>query len=434
MPSNLSKYGLSCIMLMLAVGGVCAQPAAPLAAAQPASVPRGFAPTLRQIFDAAWLRQPEAQSLAARREAAMARRQAADSWTSEPVAMDLAAKGDRLNKNEGNREFAAGLVIPLWLPGEKARSGALADAETRAGESRVLAAQLRIAAGVRLSYWQWQAARIEHALARERQASARQLAADVARRVQAGFLARADQHQADGAAAGADAAVAEAASALASALQQLRALFGGSAVDIGALSDDVALLAEAVPALPADFAALDATHPAVVALLDRAEVARRATELARAQSRANPELLVATTRDRGFSSEPYRQTMTLGIRLPFGSDSRNRARVAAALAESLEAEGQLGLERDRLTAELDAARVRLESARAQLAAADERARLARESRGFFDKSFRLGESDLPTRLRIELEAAEAGRQAVRARINLASTVSALRQALGLLPE
>ena len=63
-----------------------------------------------------------------------------------------------------------------------------------------------------------------------------------------------------------------------------------------------------------------------------------------------------------------------------------------------------------------------------------RQQLARESRGFFDKSFRLGESDLPTRLRIELEAVEAERQNARARIELAAAISALRQALGLLPE
>ena len=62
------------------------------------------------------------------------------------------------------------------------------------------------------------------------------------------------------------------------------------------------------------------------------------------------------------------------------------------------------------------------------------AQLARESRGFFDKSFRLGESDLPTRLRIEAEAADAERQAVRARIELAAAISAWRQALGLLPQ
>ena len=45
-----------------------------------------------------------------------------------------------------------------------------------------------------------------------------------------------------------------------------------------------------------------------------------------------------------------------------------------------------------------------------------------------------GESDLPTRLRIEAEAADAERQAVRARIELAAAISAWRQALGLLPQ
>ena len=78
--------------------------------------------------------------------------------------------------------------------------------------------------------------------------------------------------------------------------------------------------------------------------------------------------------------------------------------------------------------------MRVESSRTQLAAAEKRAQLARESRGFFDKSFRLGESDLPTRLRIELEAVEAERQSTRTRIDLAAAISALRQALGLLPE
>ena len=75
-----------------------------------------------------------------------------------------------------------------------------------------------------------------------------------------------------------------------------------------------------------------------------------------------------------------------------------------------------------------------ESARAQMTAAEKRARLAQESRGFFEKSFRLGETDLPTRLRIELEATDAKRQAALARLDQAAAISSLRQALGLLPE
>ena len=115
-------------------------------------------------------------------------------------------------------------------------------------------------------------------------------------------------------------------------------------------------------------------------------------------------------------------------------EDRRRTNEHLARAEALETEGQLRLERERLVADLEAARVRVESGRAQLAAAEKRAQLARESRGFFDKSFRLGESDLPTRLRIELEAVEAERQNARTRIELAAAISALRQAMGLLPE
>jgi cobalt-zinc-cadmium efflux system outer membrane protein len=97
-------------------------------------------------------------------------------------------------------------------------------------------------------------------------------------------------------------------------------------------------------------------------------------------------------------------------------------------------QAQMALERARLAGEREAARARADAARTQLAATERRAQLARESRGFFDKSFRLGESDLPTRLRIEAEAADAERQAVRARIELAAAISAWRQALGLLPQ
>ena len=417
-------------LLVLATNSAWAQPAAPSAAvglAAPAS-------SLKQAFEAAWLRQPEAQSQAARLEAALGHRQAAASWTPEPASLELSIKTDRLHRNLGSREEAVGLTFPLWLAGERARAGALADAELQATASRVRAAQLRTAASVRESFWQWQRARGEQGLALERLNNAQQIAADVAKRVKAGDLARSDQHQADGAVATAELGLAEAGSSLASAAQQLRALTGTPPGPSAVAAPDVGALTEPVPALAADLAALDSRHPALAELLDRAAVARRAAELARVQTRANSELSLATARDRGLSGEPYQQNITLGIRIPFGSDSRNRAKQATAQADVIEAQAQLGLERERLLSELDAARIRLESARTQVIAADRRAQLAQESRGFFRKSYQLGETDLPLRLRIELEAGEAQRQAARARIDLAAAVSALRQTLGLLPE
>ncbi len=385
---------------------------------------------LRMAFEAAWARQPEAAALSARREAAQAQQQSAKSWTPEPVTMELSAKTDAPSRNLGTREYVGGVAIPLWLPGERNRSQALAEAEGRAVESRTNAAQLRVAAAVREAWWHGQRARADAASARAQLDNARRIAADVGKRVKAGDLARADQHQADGAVATAEAAVAQAEAALVVAQQALRTLVAmpGLALD----TDPTALGTEADPAA-AVMTDLD-THSDLLALKDRASVAEGTAALAATQSSAHPELMIGTTRDRGASGDAWQQTVTVGVRIPFGAGPRHDARTAAARAEVIELQAQLSLERARLAGDREAARARTEGARAALVAAERRAQLARESRGFFDKSFRLGETDLPTRLRIEAEAAESERQAARARIDLAAAISSWRQALGLLPQ
>jgi cobalt-zinc-cadmium efflux system outer membrane protein len=408
---------------------VQAQPAstavAPAAPAAPQTAAASL--SLRQVFDAAWARQPEAMALQARRDAARAQQSAAAAWTPEPAALEISNKTDRLNRNQGARELEVGIAMQLWLPGERGRSAALAEAVGAAIESRATAAQLRIAATVREAWWQWQRARIEADSARDQLDSTRRIAADVARRTKAGDMARADQHQADGAVASAEANMAQTEAALAAARQHLRAL-AGSAPEPGEVAG---ALAEPDPGAAA--ADLEA-HAALLELKDRAAVAERTAALASTQSRANPELMLATTRDRGAFGEAAQQTITLGVRIPFGGGPRHDARTANARAEATEVQAQLALERERVIAEREAAKVRVDASRSQLAASERRAQLARESRGFFDKSFRLGETDLPTRLRIEAEAAEAERQAARTRIELAAAISAWRQALGLLPQ
>ncbi len=406
--------------------------------AQTAGAPKDLGqPTLRQAFEAAWSRQPEAQALAARRDAARAQAQAAQSWTPEPAALELATKTDRLSRNLGTREYGVGVAVPLWLPGERLRSQALAGAEGRALESRTRAAQLRVAAAVRDAWWSWQRSRAEQDAARGQLASVNRIAADVGRRLQAGDLARADQHQADGAVAAAEATTAQAEAALVAAEQQLLALTAVPLLNTSgeAVGADAEPEPEPEPEPPSAETAAGATetHAELLALNDRAAVAEGAAALVATQLRANPELTISATRDRSGFGETYQQTFTVGVRIPFGAGTRHDARQATARAEVLELQAQLAAERARLAAERKTAAARTAAARTQLAAAHRRAELARESRGFFEKSFRLGETDLPTRLRIEAEAADAERQAGRARIELAAAVSAWRQALGLLP-
>ena len=395
--------------------------------APPEVLPAGTAVFgLKQAFEAAWSRQPEALALPTRREAARAEQQAAQAWTPAPAALEVTEKSDRLNRNRGARELEVGIVVPLWLPDERSRSNALAEAQTSAVESRATAAQLRVSGSLRQLWWQWQRDRVDADMARDQLSSAQRIAADVARRHQAGDLARADQHQSDGAVAAAESVLAQAQARVDAALQQLKAHTG------------VALLTaeQSMPApesTPDDTSADIDGHSLVMALKDQSTVAERSASLAAAQSRAHPELLLATTRERAAFGESNRQTITLGVRLPFGDGPRHDARAAAALADAAEAQAQLALERQRLMAEREAHRGQVAAARVQLAAAERRAQLAREARGFFEKSFLLGETDLPTRLRIEAEAADAERQAARGRIELAAAISAWRQSLGLLP-
>jgi cobalt-zinc-cadmium efflux system outer membrane protein len=258
--------------------------------------------------------------------------------------------------------------------------------------------------------------------------------------LQAGDVARADAHQAQASVAAAAGELAESMRVLVAAQESVRALTGlvlpdaEPDLDRDASTSLAGNRREPLPALPAQAEGFAASHPAVADLSAQADVARRTLDLARTQTRAHPEVVVAATRERGEFGEPHRDTVTLGIRIPLGADARYRARVASASAEALELEGRMRLERERIVAAVAAARRHVDLSKMRLDAALERERLARETRGFHQRSFSAGETDLPTRLRIELDAAEAARQAGRARIDHAHAVSSLRQALGLLPE
>lgn len=409
---------LSAVLLTLSLG---ASAPARADAAHPNPPPgRG---ALAVFFEQAWAGQPAAASFSERTRAATAQREAASTWTAAPPSIEVGGRTDRYNRDRGSREQELGLVLPLWLPGERSQSQALAEAEGDALRARQRSTQLNLAQFVRDAWWAWLAAANEADLAQARLAAASRLRDDVARRFNAGDLSRADLNQAAGARALAEAQVAEAGAAEQLARYRLQAL--------GApLPASPEIVPEPAPAA----ASTTAPHPRVQALQGRAEVARQQAALARVQSRSNPELTISTRRDRSTGGEAFDQTWALALRVPFGAGPRHEARLATANAEAVEAEVELQREQARISAEQGAYAAWVEAARQQAQAASQRAELARENRRFYDKSFRLGETDLPTRLRIESEAMEAERALVRARIAQAQGISQWRQALGLLPE
>lgn len=409
-------------------GGLSARPPSP---SQPADSAASPAITLSQAFELAWQRQPAFRALADRRAASDASRQAANAWTAQPLSLDLRTQDDRVGSDRGAREVEAGVVVPLWLPGQRHQARQLAESEAQVLQTHVGEARLALARLVREAWWAWHRADADLRLAGVRMANAQALLTDVRRRVQAGDLAKSDQHQAEGALASAEASRAQAEAQRSQAWQTLAPWLAGQGADE---STPLAPQPEA-SALPADGAMPDMeAHPSVLALSTQAIASRHAADLAATQVRANPELSLGTVQSRDVRGEGYQRALTLGLKVPLGTSPAQSAQAAKARADASETEAQLALTRLQVERGFAGARTRLRLAQVQQEATHKRARLAQENLAFFDKSFRLGETDLPTRLRIALEAQEAERQDALARIEVSAAASALRQAAGLLPE
>ena len=116
------------------------------------------------------------------------------------------------------------------------------------------------------------------------------------------------------------------------------------------------------------------------------------------------------------------------------SISSHGAELEGLEAQALEAESALAAQRTRLLSEIRTAQSRELATSTQMQAASERQRLAQQTRTFYQKSFAMGETDMPTRLRIEQEATEAERAALLAKVEHAAAISSLLQAQGTLPQ
>ena len=429
---NYSYRYASCCLLVTVVGLL------PLAAlSKEANKGPSTSASLKVLFDESWQRQPEARAYSTRLESLQARERVSQSLLPKPLTLEVAGKAERSGTNSnfgsgGTGEYIVGFAIPLWLIGERSSAMALSDAELQRLIKQQASLQLRLAARIRSLFWEFELAKINHELAENRLQNAKTLSQDVQRRYKAGDLSKADFMQAESAMANSEAALAESQANLILAKQNLRSVIGRDITP--ELLKPAKQYAEVLPLLPKNFVDLDQSHPVIQDLIAQVEVATKATALAQAQTRQNPELQLYTTSGRPEVGKPTQQSILLGLKIPFGSSDRVQAQRFASRANQIESEERLVFERERVLAELDGSKAQVESAQIRLTAAKRRAQLSTETRAFFDKSFKFGESDLPTRLRVELEAMDAIKQAAQAEITYLASVSALRQALGLLPE
>lgn len=414
----------------LAGGLVRAQPAIPPkgpsaalpSASGPASGPAAGTVSLRTALDAAWQRAVAARESDGQRRRAEADRAATGSFWAAPPSLALSHRDDRLQSNAGKRETEIGVAVPLWLPGQRAARSGTVEAAMAHALAAEQAARLRLAGEVREAAWQLTASQAEVTQADTQAQALKQLADDVERRVRVGDLARADALAAQAEQLSASALQSEARQRLQAARARWTLLTGLSASpDLWSAADREAGNGAA------------AAHPELQLARQSTELARKRVAHMRLSRRDPPELTVGLRQDVPGRAEGSQGSLVVGLRLPFGTDDRNRPLEAAALTELDVAEAQEQRLRERLDSDIAAARDAQRSAETQLDAETARAGLLRERASLIDKSFRAGETPLPDLLRALAAAAQADSAVARQTAALGLARARLQQTLGLLP-
>jgi len=379
------------------------------------------AQTLAQALEQAWARHPVALSFAARQGEAQARAEVARGLTPAPAAVSLSNATDRFNSNGGKTSWELELAAPLWLPGQREVRRLEAEHALSEVAARRAALRLQIAGELRELWWSLAQARQQVALAQRREQTASALLADVQRRLRAGEVARLDANLAHNEQLLAQAELAEAQAALRLAEQSYRLLTGQDAPIV--LSEEVA----------ASVAEPDAAHPLLQAASSTLELAQARLAVAQQTRREAPELALRWVRERGDFNTAYANAVGIKLTLPFSSGARVRQESFAAQAEVDQAQAELALVRQRVAQDVQRAGTELEQASALLERALLRRDLSADNLRLAEKSYALGESDLPALLRARAGAWEAETAARRGRVASAAGASRLNQTMGVLP-
>lgn len=375
-------------------------------------------PALTRAFDAAWklsVESVEAEGLILRAEA---ERDAAASFLAAPPAVELDHRQARGSDSSTARESEAAVILPLWMPGQRKARTASAEAEATHADASLHAARLRVAGQVREAAWKLIAAESEVAAARSHLESLRSLAADVDRRVAAGDLPRADALAATAEMLSARAAHDEAMAGLQSARGRWKLLTGLSALD---------------DANEPEPGTGPAEHPAMSLARGAVARAQRHLDYVNASRRDPPELSLRVRRETPDANLPAQNGVGVAIRIPFGTDVRNAARDAEAVAALDNARAEERRAAARIESEARTARGALETARQRLEAMQSREALLRERASLVERSFRAGETALPELLRANDAAAQARAAASRQRAEVGLARARLLQSLGILP-
>ncbi|MGZ9409163.1 MAG: TolC family protein [Methylocystis sp.] len=337
-----------------------------------------------------------------------------------------ATAGNLRNYNETEVEVG----MPLWLPGQRDALAGTVNTGLFEVEERLALRRLEVAGVLRDAWWNAQRAAREVSVARNRVATARDIGADMTRRVELGDAAQTDALLAKNETLAAETELAQSEGAVKVAQVTYMALTGGAPPSGALESVRPAIDIEEHPSLRAPRAALAR--------------ARAQAELVDATPIDNPEIGIFGRQEHNdqYSTDPSQQisdqrtdATTVGVRLRIAipTAGRNEPRRAEALAEMDRATAEYERAKRVVLAEIRAARESLAAARRAATFANARLVVANDQFDLSRKAFKLGEISAFDLYRVRQIQLEAQRMEANAEINVGIAISRLNQAQGYAP-
>lgn len=381
--------------------------------------------TIQQAYQSALKTSPDIQAQEKRLAAFKAKTESISLFSAQPPSLEGSYRSDSHYNNQGMREIEIGLSVPLWHWNERQHTQALANKTLEAAQQQLEQQKLDLAGEVRRAYWDTLSAHMDIEIAQVRTTAAEQLLNDVKRRVNAGELAKVDAYQAQALLAEAQTNLSRAIDAFADISTEFSSLTGLPSSALGGIHAEE-------PPSPETLRPED--HPTLQWAKTQVQVQTHNTQLVKTQSRNNPELGLALVSERSGFGMDTEKSLRLSGRFPLGNTADHDSRVLEAQAIQLQAELAMNKTERTILAKGRAAAGRLEVFKQIKDSTREQADWLKKTYQLSQKSFELGETDLPTLLRQELQAFEANRLAHKAEVEYAAKLSAYKQALGLLPE
>jgi cobalt-zinc-cadmium efflux system outer membrane protein len=388
-----------------------AQNAAPRSRTPAAATQNG---SLSQHLEAALALDASLRALEAQRTAAGARGVTAQSVIAGPPSISGSFRSDTRGPRE-QREMEMDFAAPMWLPGQRSALRGTVEHAVVEYDQRILLRRLEVSGLLREAWWDAAEARRAVQLARDRLATAREIARDVTRRAELGDIPPTEALLARNETLGAELSLAQAESIASLAVETYRVMTGGLE-----------------PNLPVETIRARGSHPALRAAEAAVAHAESRQRLVAATPRDNPELGTFLRQENGLGTNDS-TSIGLRFRLPLATEARNAPRRAEAQSEVTRAVALLAQSRRLVDAEVVRARAQLAASEQALRLARQRLAVANEQEGIALRAFRSGETGTFDLYRVRQLRLEAANDEGRAGIEASRARSRVNQAMGVVP-